>query len=319
MSFADPLALLALLAIPSLVWAYRRLQRRRVLVAETFVSPLLTASVAPAGPGWRRHAPMLAFAVALALLIAAAARPQRSVAEPVTDGAVMLADDVSGSMAATDVAPSRERAARRAGQEFIARVPSTVQVGVLEFARVPLVLQSPTTDHELASSALARPVRFSGGTAMGEAILTAAQDLVHVPRVAGRRPPGAIVLISDGGGNVGIGAVAAARRAAALRIPVYTVSVGTAHGTITIRRGTKTSVAPVPVARQELAAVAKASGGRSFSASDASGVSAAYRRLAARLGRRNVNEQITQDFAGAGLVLLLIGSVMSLHWFGRLA
>jgi Ca-activated chloride channel family protein len=236
----------------------------------------------------------------------------------VTNGAVMLADDISGSMQATDVAPSRERAARRAGEQFIASVPATVQVGVLDFARTPLVLQSPTADHQLASRALARPARFGGGTAIGEAILTAVKQLQNVPRVAGHRPPGAIVLISDGASNVGVGAIVAARRAASLHIPVYTVSVGTAHGTIELRRGSRTVTAPVPVARQQLAQIASAARGRSFSTADAAGVSAAYRHLAARLGQQRVNQQITQGFAGAGLVLLLIGSVMSLRWFGRL-
>lgn len=318
MSFADPLILLGLLAIPVLVRAYHRRQRLRARAAAAFVTPPLAASVAPTGPGWRRHAPMLAFAGAIAILVVAAARPQRSVARPVTNGAVMLADDISGSMQATDVAPSRERAARRAGEQFIASVPATVQIGVLDFARTPLVLQSPTADHALAARALDRPARFSGGTAIGEAILTAVNQLRNVPRVAGRRPPGAIVLISDGASNVGVTAIAAARRAAALHIPVYTVSVGTAHGTIELRRGSRTVTAPVPVARQQLADVAKAAGGRGFSTSDAAGVSAAYRHLAARLGHRRINEQITQGFAGAGLVLLLIGSVMSLRWFGRL-
>jgi Ca-activated chloride channel homolog len=318
MSFADPLVLLALLALPLLVRAYLGRQRRRAQAASAFVAPALAPSVAPTGPGWRRHAPMLVFVVAVAILIVAAARPQRSVARPVTDGAVMLADDTSGSMQATDVAPSRERAARRAGEHFIASVPATVQVGVIEFARTPLVLQSPTADHELASRALARPSRFTGGTAIGQAILAAVNELREVPRVAGRRPPGAIVVISDGASNVGVGAIAAARRAAAMHIPVYTVSVGTAHGTMQIRRGSRTVTTPVPVAREQLAQIAAASGGRSFGASDAAGVDAAYHHLAARLGHRRVNEEITQSFAGAGLVLLIIGSVLSLYWFGRL-
>jgi Ca-activated chloride channel family protein len=318
-SFADPLVLLALLAIPALAIAYAGRQRRRARAAAAFVAPSLSPSVAPSGPGWRRHAPMLAFAAALAVLIVAAARPQRSVARAVTGGAVILADDISGSMQATDVVPSRERAAQRAGALFIARVPATVQVGVIEFARAPIVLQSPTPDHALAARALSTTPRFGGGTAIGRAILAATQELQSVPRVDGHRVPGAIVLISDGGSNVGVGAVAAARQAAALHIPVYTVSVGTPSGAIEIRRGNETVRAAVPVARGQLRQIAAASGGKSFEASDAAGVDAAYRHLAARLGHRRVTEQITQSFAGAGLVLLLIGGAMSLSWFGRLA
>jgi len=318
MSFADPLVLLGLLAVPLLVRWYAGQQRRRARAASAFVAPALTASVAPRRPRWRRHVPMLAFVLALAVLIGAAARPQRSVAKPVTDGAVMLADDISSSMQATDIAPSRLRAAQRAARRFLESVPSTVQVGLLEFARTPTVLQSPTTDHGLTEAALAEPLRTSGGTAIGEAILTATQEIRSVPRVAGKRPPGAIVLISDGASNVGIGPLAAAREARAQHIPIYTISVGTPNGTIPIKQGSRTVTVPVPVSRQQLAQIASASGGRGFTASDASGVSAAYTHLAARLGHKQVKQEITASFAGGGLVLLLLGSALSLRWFGRL-
>src|SRR5437660_12905946 len=133
MSFANPLILLGLLAIPLLVKWYAGQQRRRTLAASKFVAPALTESVAPHRPRWRRHLPMLVLLVALAVLIVAAARPQRSVAKPVTDGAIVLTDDVSSSMQATDVAPTRLRAAERAARQFLAGVPNTVQVGVLAF------------------------------------------------------------------------------------------------------------------------------------------------------------------------------------------
>jgi Ca-activated chloride channel family protein len=318
MSFAEPVVLVALLTIPLLVTAYARVHRRRLNRAAAFVTPALTASVAPLGPGWRRHAPLVAFAAALAVLIGAAAGPQRSLARPVSAGAVMLADDVSSSMQASDVAPSRERAAQRAGARFIAGVPPTVEVGVLDFARSTTVLQSPTANHALARDALSRPLRFGGGTAIGQAILTAVNAVRSVPTVDGKRQPGAVVLISDGASNVGVGPLAAARRAAALHIPVYTVSVGTPSGAIRVTRRAGTQTVPVPVLRRQLAEIARVSGGRSFRASDSSGVSAAYARLATRLGHRRVTQQIAEDFAGAGLVLLLLGSGMSLRWFGRL-
>lgn len=318
MSFVHPLVLLALLGIPLLAEWYARHQRRREHAASAFVAPALSASVAPQRPRWRRHLPMLLFALALAVLIVAAARPQRSVAKPVTDGAVMLMGDVSSSMQATDVAPSRERAAHRAAIDFLGRVPSAVEVGLLEFARTPTVLQSPTTDHALTQAALARPVRTSGGTAVGVAITTAINQLRAVPRVAGKRPPGAIVLISDGASNVGPDPLIAAREAAADHIPIYTISVGTDHGTIPIERHGTTVTVPVPVSRQQLAEIASVAHGRTFQASDTAGVSAAYRHLAARLGHQQVKQEITAGFAGGGLVLLLLGSAASLFWFGRL-
>ncbi len=318
MTFVHPLVLLALLGIPLLAWLYANQQRHREQAASAFVAPALSASVAPRRPRWRRHVPMFLFALALAVLIVAAARPQRSLAKPVTNGAIMLADDASSSMQSTDVAPSREGAAHRAASHFLDRVPSAVEIGLLEFARTPTVLQSPTSDHALTKAALARPVRTSGGTAVGVALTAAIDELRNVPRVAGKRPPGAIVLISDGASNVGPSPLIAAREAAADHIPIYTISVGTADGTIPITRGGKTLTVPVPVSRQQLVEIATASRGRAFQASDTAGVSAAYQRLAARLGHKQVKQEITAGFAGGGLVLLLLGSAVSLFWFGRL-
>jgi Ca-activated chloride channel family protein len=317
-SFADPLVLLALLAIPLLVKWYTVQQRRRTRAASAFAAPALTPSVAPSRPRWRRHLPMLVLLVALAVLIVAAARPQRSVAKPVTDGAIMLVDDVSSSMQATDVAPTRQRAAMQAARRFLAGVPSTVQVGVLAFARTPTVLQSPTTNHALTATALGQLPRTRGGTAVGEAIQTALHELSTVPKVNGKRPPGAIVLISDGASNVGIGPIGAARQSAAQHIPIFTVSIGTPRGTIQIKRGSRTVTAPVPVSGQQLAQIAAASKGRAFKASDAAGVNDAYAHLAAHLGHKQVKQEITTSLAGGALVLLLIGGALSLRWFGRL-
>jgi Ca-activated chloride channel family protein len=317
MSFASPLVLLALLAIPLLfIWYYGE-QRRRTVAASAFVSPALTASVAPRRPRWRRHVPLLIIALALAVLIVAAARPQRTVAVPITDGAIMLANDVSGSMNATDVAPSRLGAAENAAKRFLAKVPSTVQVGLIEFARTPTLLQSPTTDHSLTENAFTQ-LRTSGGTAVGVTIDTAINELKNLPPIHGKRPPGAIVLISDGASNVGPDPLAAARQARADHIPIYTVAIGTSHGTIQFKRGTQTVTASVPVSPQQLGQIAQLSGGRAFTASNAAGLSAVYSHLAAQLGRKHVKHEITASFAGGALVLLLIGSALSLHWFGRL-
>jgi Ca-activated chloride channel family protein len=318
MSFANPAVLLGLLAVPVLVWWYVGRQRRRAQAASAFAAPHLTESVAPRRPRWRRHVPMLAFAVALAVLIVAAARPQRSVAKPITAGAVMLVDDISDSMRATDVAPSRLGAAEHAALRFLNEVPSTVQVGLVEFASIPKLLQSPTSDHALTKAALARAPQTTSGTAVGQALLTAATQLRSVPKINGKRPPGAIVLISDGASNVGESPLTVARQAAAWHIPIYTVSVGTPSGTIQITHGTHSRTARVPVNRQQLAQIAHLSRGRAFTAADAAGVRAAYDRLAARLGEHHVNEEITASFAGLALALLLVGSALTLRWFGRL-
>jgi Ca-activated chloride channel family protein len=318
MSFAKPAFLIGLVAIPVLAYWYLGQQRRRSAAASAFVTPKLTESVAPRRPRWRRHLPMVVFAVALCALLIAAARPQRSVAKPVTNGAVMLMTDTSQSMNSTDVAPSRLGAALRAARKFVSEVPSTIQVGLLEFARTPTVLQSPTANHTAAENALQHVPQTSGGTAVGVALTTAIHELQSVPKVGGKLPPGAIVLISDGASNVGVSPLDVARRARTQHIPIYTISVGTAHGTITGRHGGKTVTGPVPVSREQLAQIANLSGGKAFSASDTAGVRVAYQRLAARLGTKHVKEEITTSFAGLALALLALGSVLTLRWFGRL-
>jgi Ca-activated chloride channel family protein len=318
-SFATPLVLLGLLAIPLLIRLYAGEQRRRARAANAFAAPALSASVAPRRPGWRRHVPMLAFLIAIAALIVAAARPQETVAVPVNGAAVMLANDVSDSMKASDVRPSRLGAAQAAARRLLADVPSGVQVGALEFARHPAVLQSPTTEHALTREAIAQLKPGGGGTAIGDAITTALRVLESLPPVNGKRPPGAIILLSDGGANAGGSPLAAARQAAARHVPIYTVALGTDHGAIPIKHGSQTVSTPVPVSPQELEQIASASGGRAYAAADAAKVSSVYAHLATELGHKRVKREVTAGFAGGGLALLLLGSAMTLGWFGRLA
>jgi Ca-activated chloride channel family protein len=317
-SFAAPLVLLALLALPLLGGWYVLQQRNRRAAAAAFAAPALQPSVAPRRPGWRRHLPMLAFGLALAILVLAAARPQRSVAVPVAHASIMLATDVSGSMLATDVQPNRLIAAKRAARAFLGRVPASVDVGVLEFNTRASVLQSPTRSRGNVRTAIDR-MAVSGGTATGEAIAAAVGALRSTGTVDGRRPPAAIVLISDGSSDFGRDPVEAARAAQRLGISVYTVALGTDQGTIQVTdRAGRVRTVHVPPDPGSLAAIAAASGGQTFAAEDAAGLSAVYQRLGSRLGHRHAQRQVTAAFAAGGLVLLLAGAGMSLRWFGRL-
>jgi Ca-activated chloride channel homolog len=317
MSFAVPVVLIALVAVPLLIWWYIGYQAQRTRAAAAFVQPLLTESVAPERPGWRRHAPMAAFALALIALILAAARPQSSAAVPVNEGAVMLANDVSSSMASTDVKPSRLGAALNADRAFLAHIPSTVRVGLIEFTVAATVVQSPTTDHALVAKALGS-LRAYGHTAIGTAVQLAARILTDLRGPQSKHVPSAIVLLSDGGSDSGVDPYTAARAAGAEHIPVYTVALGTAHGTIEVYRGKREVPVLVPLDPTELRQIAALSKGRSFTAGDAAAVSAVYQHLAEQLGHKRVKREITASFAGAGLVLLVLGSVLSLRWFGRL-
>lgn len=319
MSFADPAILLALFAVPGLVFWYLGHQRRRARAADAFASPRLAASVAPRRPGWRRHVPMLAFLVAISALIVAAARPRTTQAVPVGRLSIMLATDVSGSMRATDISPNRVTAAQRAADTFVSGVPSSVNVGVMEFNENPLVLQLPTHDHLALFAALGR-LRTGGGTSIGDAVQQALKVLSRVRAPAGRGPSAAIVLLSDGYSTSGVDPIAAARQAAQLHIPIFTVSLGTATGTITVPRshGTGSVTRRVPPDPAALGRIARVSGGRAYTVAAADRLSQVYRQLGSQLGHVRQRREVTASVAGAGLALALLGSALSLAWFGRL-
>jgi Ca-activated chloride channel homolog len=318
-SFASPYVLLLLLALPVLVGLYAGEQQRRRQAAQAFALDRMQPSVAPRRPRWRRHVPMLAFLLAMIVLIAAAARPQRTIATPIERASIMLATDVSGSMTATDVQPNRLVAAKQAARAFLDKVPARVNVGVMAFNQTPTVLASPTTDREAARAAIAKMTPH-GGTASGEAIATAVSALRTKNKTSEQPPPAAIVLLTDGKSTTGRNAVEAARSAASAGIHVYTVALGTPGGTITVPRkngGTETrSVPPDPQALQQ---IAQAGGGNSFTARTTDRLSEVYQKLGSQLGHKKTHKEITAEFAGGGLALLLLGGVMSLGWFGRLA
>jgi Ca-activated chloride channel homolog len=312
MSFRDPLVLIALVAVPVVIALHRRRRRGDAAAMAAFSSAPLLASVAPRRPGWRVHVPVAALAAALILLIVAAARPQRVVSVALLDGAVMLADDTSSSMGATDVHPTRLAAAAQAARQFIATVPKSIRVGVETFAGTPALLQSPTTDHATAAASLTG-LRAYGHTAIGDALNTALTALEKQKTASGRRVPGAIVLLSDGTSTTGTSPLAVAHQAAAQHIPVDTVAVGTPDG----RLGTGAHSGPVPVDASELRQIAQISGGRTFTAADAGHLSTVYTGLAHQLSRHREHHDVTASLAGAGMILLLGGGALSLAWFGR--
>jgi Ca-activated chloride channel family protein len=316
-SFASPGYLLALLLMPAAAWLYVRHQRRRALAMEQFASAPLLASVAPARPGWRRHLPMAFFAVAVAILIVALARPQATVAVPVEQASVVLATDQSGSMDATDVKPSRLAAARHAADTFLKKVPSRFRVGAVAFNQHAQLIQSLTTDRDAVREALAG-VKPSGGTATGEGLATALRALTAGTPKGQRRPPGAIILLSDGSSTSGRDPIAVARQAKKLQIRVYTVALGTPSGTIRVpTAGGGTQVRPVPPDPGSLQRIAQASGGKAYTAADTGQLDAVYKQLGSRVAKRNQPREVTAAFAGGALVLILGGALFSLRWFAR--
>ena len=234
MSFQSPIYLLALLAVPASVAVYMFADRRRRAGAARFASPMLMPSVAPSGPGFRRHLPLAFYVVALAAVALALARPEATVAVPEERAAVVLTTDVSGSMEARDVRPSRMTAVRRAALDFLEGAPDGLRIGAVAFNHAVRRIQPPRADRE-DTRALIQELSPSGGTATGEG-LAAAVGLISRPGSRDRkRPPAAVILLSDGASTHGRDPVDVARQAARLRIPIYTVAFGTDQGTIEVR------------------------------------------------------------------------------------
>ena len=318
MSFAEPLLLLGLVLVPLSVFAYLRHERRRRAAAAAFASPAVRQSVAPRNPGWRRHVPLVAFAGATALLIVALAKPQTTVAVDVESASIMLVTDYSGSMQATDVAPDRLRASRAAANRFLDKVPPNVRVGLVAFHHQPRTLRSPTTDRDAVRASL-EGLAPSGGTATGEALAAALTSLESQVDERGARVPSAIVLLSDGKHTSGRSPTDVAARAKDLQIPIYTVSLGTAGGTIDVKTPSGVTVSrPVPPDPATMDQIATISDGQSFTADDADQLSAVYEKLGSRLSKRKQQRELTAGFAGGALGLVLTGGLLSLYWFRRL-
>ena len=311
MSFATPWLLLGLVLVPLLVLAYGLTERRRRRAAAAFAAPLTAASVVPRRPGWRRHVPLALAGIAMAALIVALARPQVSVAVPAEQASIVLTMDHSGSMQATDVAPSRLVAAREAGEAFLARVPAKVRVGGVVFDHRTQAVQSPTTDRAALREALRDAMKPSGGTATGAALAASLAMLKAQQGAGAKRAPGAIVLLSDGESTSGRDPLAVADDARAAGVPVYTVALGTPGGTLADGE-------PVPPDTASLRAIAERSGGEAFTAQDATGLSAVYERLGSQVAMKEERREITGAFAGGAIALLLAGGGLSLRWFRRL-
>ncbi len=317
MSFQAPLFLLLLIAAPVLVALYWRHERNARRGRSAFAAPALLPSVAPVLPRWRRHLPMGLYGLALIALVAALARPQVTRSVPVDQARILLVTDQSGSMAAQDVAPTRLDAARRAAGTFLGQVPKRVQVGAIVFNQGARVLQAPTTNRAAVRSALAS-ITPAGSTATGDA-LRLSLNVATQAAAGAEPPPAAIVLLSDGESVRGRDPIAVAREAAKAKVPIYTVSLGTATGTIPKRnRDGTTGTQTVPPDPETLRRIAELSGGRTYDVTSAGRLADVYKSLGTQITRKDEQRQITVYFAGGGLILLAVGGLLSLFWFGRL-
>ncbi|WP_028062754.1 VWA domain-containing protein [Solirubrobacter soli] len=320
MTFQAPLLLGLLAVVPLVAVVYALQQRRAKKFAVRYTNVDLLIAVA--GRSWTRHVPAILALLALAALLIALARPQRTVAAERREATVMLVFDTSGSMLATDVAPSRLAAAQAAGNAFVESVPDEFRIGVVGFGSAAQQLTEPTTDHARVKTTIGS-LQVAGATAMGDALKLAINSArVPIPDGLGgeRRLPAAIVLLSDGASTRGEDPIDVVQQTKKYKIPVYTVALGSQNGTLTHTDPNTGAVNTerVPPDLLTLQDIARDTGGQFFATADAQRLAAVYRNLGTRLTKTKEKQQVTSAFAGGAIVLLLAGAGFGLARGGRL-
>ena len=318
LSFQWPEALAALAVVPLLAGLYVLGERRRERAGARFGNPALLPNVVGRGPGLRRHVPLAVLLVAVAAMIVGVARPHATVSVKREEATVVLAMDVSRSMTANDVRPTRLRAAEAAAKAFLGKVPEKFQVALVSFGSRAVVVVAPTPDRSLVADGL-DALRPGEGTALGDAIAISARLGHKVGTPEGQQPPSAVLMISDGAQQGGrVPPQRAVRLARANHVPVYTVLVGTAGGVVQARiAGGFRATIRVPPDPSTLQAVARQTGGQFFTATSDERLREVYEKLGSRLGHRQTSREITDLFAGGSALLLLAGGALSAIWFRR--
>lgn len=314
-SFATPLGLLALLAIPLALLLLYGARRRRTAYAVRFPAAASLALAAGTVSQWRRHVPTALALLAITALALALAKPQRTVAVPVEGASIVLVTDHSGSMSATDVEPDRLSAAETAAETFLDKLPKATRVGVVAYSDGPDGTLAPTTGRTRVRQTIEAQDAV-GATATGEALQVALDTLAPNGRTA--KPASAIVLLSDGKTTTGRDPVGVAEIAKKLRIPIYTVALGTADATIPNPVSPLSPPIAVPPDPETLKQIADVSGGRAFTSGDAGQLRSIYSTLGSRLATKHEQREVTSAFAAAGLILLLGAGILSIPRVGRL-
>jgi len=329
-----PGLLWTLLLVPVALAAYLLAQRRRSRYTARFTNLDLLANVVGAMPGWRRHVPPAFYLLALAALLASLARPQALALVPKEQATIILVIDVSGSMNATDVQPTRLVSSQRAATGFIEQLPEKFRVGIVSFASTAQTLTRPTTDRAAVHEAVAS-LHAEGATAMGDGI-ELALDVKRPPvppststarpgpgpplqQGGGGDAPMVVLLLSDGANTKGRAQpMEAASDAKALGVPVFTIALGTDQGMVDVPDETgNLRRIPVPPDKLTLQRIAETTGARFFAAPNSRDLKEIYRELGSKIGFVKEKQEITVVFAATGLLFLVAGAAMSLVWFSR--
>jgi len=333
MSFIWSSLLYLLLLVPLLLWFYFRAQRQRREFAARYGS-LGVVRDRTKNSGGRRHIPALIFLLGITVLITSAARPQATVSLPRLEGTVILTFDVSGSMAADDLKPTRMEAAKAAAREFVQKQPSNILIGVVAFSDGGISIQVPTNEREQTLDTIDRLVPRRG-TSLGNGILVSLNTIVvsagdppllntnslsaptlptPAPELQGWYPSAVIVLLSDGENNQSPDPVMVSDLAADLGVRVYTIGIGTTEGAVIEVDGFAIHSS---LDEALLQSISDNTGGQYYSAANEADLLRIYRDLEPKLSLRSENIEVTSLFAGVGFLLFLVAGALSLLWFGR--
>lgn len=302
--FLEPNKLYFLLTIPVLVAAYALLLRRRA--GRTPHDDML-GLVLPKDSPWKRHVAVAMALLSLVTLTVAWARPKQDVEVPKERATIVVVIDVSLSMQAEDVKPNRLAAARDAAKAFVTSLPRKFNVSLVAFAGTSQIVVPPTTDRGAVTAGIDNLVLMPA-TAIGEGIYSGLDSLLQVPpdpEDPTAEVPARMVLLSDGKTTVGRPATQAARQAKDQKVPVYTIAYGTENGTVEIN-GRREAV---PVDHDELAAVAKISGGKAYAAQSAGQLNDVYKDIGSSVGKEKVDMEVTSRYAGLGLLFAVLASL----------
>ena len=328
MSLGSPWMLLWLAVVPVLVLAYVRLVGRRSRRAGRLASEgLVTTTSSRRGLRWRRHVPFALFASALVLVCVGLARPTMSFALPQREGTVILAFDVSNSMRADDLEPTRIQAAKAAATAFAERQPSTIKIGVVAFGDSAVTVLRPTTVKDDVIAAIRR-LAVSGGTSLGQGLFTSLSTIAGKPLQIdesalesdsgeidiGFFGSSAIVLLSDGENTSRPDPLQLAEVASTAGVRVHAIGIGTPEGTVVEVDGFNVATA---LDEEQLTRIAEVTDGSYQRAGDAAALERIYESIDLKLARVEREREVTALFAAAGGLLLAIGSLLSIAWFGR--
>lgn len=337
MSFLWTQMLWLLILTPILVLVYILMQRRRHKYALRYASLSLVKDALGRGPGLRRHIPAIFFLIGVTILLVAVARPVATVTLPYQQGTVILTMDISRSMQANDVKPSRLEAAKVAAQAFVQNQSKSVYIGIVSFSNNASLVQAPTTHRDEVLAAINRLVPQSA-TAIGLGILTSLNAIAEQTGAPGvdtsigsfgqpvptaqptALPPGTfapaiILLLSDGQNNINPPPLDIIDQAIDRRIRVYTVGLGTTGGTVLGFRGRSVRVF---LDETTLKQIAQETGGRYYRADNETDLRNIYANLGTQLVFKPQQTELTAWFSGTAVLLLLVAGSISLLWFNRL-